>query len=83
MDNLSYTICNIFQKYLDTKYNRDEVTNDFVINRENGIDSLGLMNVIVEVEILFDIELDDYMEDIINCNTIGDFVNMLQVKIFK
>ena len=41
---------------------------------ENGLDSLALMNIVIEIEMEYAIVLDDYFDQISNARTIKDLV---------
>ena len=48
------------------------------MTQENGIDSLGIVTLIVEMEDELDMELDAYLADIRKCKTIGELINVIR-----
>jgi acyl-coenzyme A synthetase/AMP-(fatty) acid ligase/acyl carrier protein len=47
------------------------------LNIESGIDSLALMNILIEIENAYGINLDEYMEEVSRALTIGDIVKII------
>lgn len=47
------------------------------ISRENGIDSLGMVTLVIDMEEKFDIDLDEYLSDIRKCKTIGQLIEVI------
>ncbi|MCI8669051.1 MAG: acyl carrier protein [Lachnospiraceae bacterium] len=54
-----------------------EVDMDTAISRDKGIDSLGIVNLVLELEDKFGVELDNYLADIRKCETIRDLVDVM------
>ena len=46
--------------------------------RDNGISSLGIVNLILLLEEELDINLDNYLMSIRECKTIGDIVKVIE-----
>lgn len=55
-----------------------EVTESTPLTREYGIDSMGLVSLVIELEDTFDIELDDYLADIRKSATVSELVGVIQ-----
>lgn len=53
------------------------VNEDTLISRENGIDSLGMVTLVIDMEEKFDIDLDEYLSDIRKCKTIGELAEIV------
>lgn len=47
------------------------------ISRENGIDSLGMVTLVIDMEEKFDIDLDEHLSDIRKCKTIGELTEII------
>lgn len=46
------------------------VTEELELTRESGIDSLGLVSLVLELEDALEIDLDEYLLEVRNCKTI-------------
>ncbi|MDO5689725.1 MAG: acyl carrier protein [Tissierellia bacterium] len=55
------------------KFGLETVSNDMVIAEDLGADSIALLEIVMDVEEEFDVEIDD--ETLSNIKTIGDVVN--------
>lgn len=53
------------------------VNESTLISRENGIDSLGMVTLVIDMEEKFDIDLDEYLSDIRKCKTIGELTEII------
>lgn len=58
-----------------------ESSRDLEVRRRNGIDSLGIVSIILEIEEELGIELDECLADIRKCRTIGDIIDVIQAKV--
>jgi len=57
----------------------DVISNlDMKMSRENGIDSLGMVTLILSVEEELGIELDQFLSEIRNANYLKDFVDIIK-----
>ncbi len=54
------------------------MTEETVLNRDTGIDSLGIVNLIFGFEEDLGIELDDYLADIRNAHTVRDLAEIIE-----
>lgn len=48
------------------------------MNRENGIDSLGLVSLILQIEDELGMDLDECLADIRNSKTVGEVIQAIQ-----
>lgn len=55
-----------------------EISPNTKLSRDNGFDSLGIVTLVLLVEEELGIELDDYLFEIRNCETIHEFANVIQ-----
>lgn len=55
-----------------------EINMDTPLTRDNGIDSLGFVNLIVEIEDNLDITLDNVISKIRKCLRVKDIVNVIE-----
>ncbi len=55
-----------------------EVDLSFEISRNNGFDSLGFVNFVVELEDALNMELDKYLAQIRKANTLQDIVRIVE-----
>lgn len=51
---------------------------DMAMKPENGIDSLGIVSLVLEIEDQLNIELDDVLMDIRACKTIRELVDIVE-----
>lgn len=54
------------------------VTEKTEISIENGIDSLGIVTIIFDIEEQLKIELDEYLSYVRRCKTIGDLISVVE-----
>ena len=55
-----------------------DVTEETEISRENGIDSVGIVTVICDIEEQLEIQLDEYLSYVRKCKTIGELVSVVE-----
>ena len=48
------------------------------LNRENGIDSLGIVSLVVLLEEKLEFDADKYLADIRNCKRVTDLVELME-----
>ena len=48
------------------------------IRRRYGIDSLGIVTMIMDIEEMLDTELDECLADIRKCRTIGEIIKVIE-----
>lgn len=53
------------------------VDENTLISRESGIDSLGIVSLILELEDKFEIDLDDYLADIRSCKDVNALIEVV------
>ena len=51
---------------------------DLYFKRDNGIDSLGIVNMILDIEDELNIELDGCLQEIRECHTIADVIKVIE-----
>lgn len=51
---------------------------DMEMNMKNGIDSMGIVELVLDLEETLDIELDSVLADIRKCNTMQELLNILE-----
>lgn len=69
-------ICEVVvEKLNDKKY---KFTCETKIEQENGLDSLALMNIFIEIENYFGVDLDDMLLEMGRAKTIGELVRELK-----
>lgn len=54
------------------------INEETVLNRDAGIDSLGIVNLILGIEEDLEIELDDYLADIRNAHTVRELAEIIE-----
>lgn len=68
----------LFEVYSNVNSEIDEESfKEMEMSRENGIDSLTFVKLIMAVEEEYDIELDDYMESLLQTNKIIEFAGII------
>lgn len=59
--------------------NIDKISSpELEIRPKNGIDSLGIVNMILDIEEALDVELDSYLPRIRQCKTIGLLIEIVE-----
>lgn len=53
------------------------VDENTLITRENGIDSLGIVSLVLELEEKFEIDLDDYLAEIRSCKDVNALIEVV------
>lgn len=48
-----------------------------IISRESGIDSLGIVSLVLELEDKFEIDLDNYLADIRSCKDVNSLIEVV------
>lgn len=61
------------------KENKGEciVTESTLISRENGIDSLGMVTLVIDIEERLDIDLDEYLSEIRRVKMISELIEIV------
>lgn len=78
MKNVEQAVLKCHTNVMKTN-NIDKVSDiSMEMTQENGIDSLGIVTLIVEIEDELDMELDAYLADIRKCKTIGELINVIR-----
>lgn len=67
-------ILKICEENVVDKETEKHLTIESEISKENGLDSLALMNIIINLESQYDIDLDDYIVEISKARTVGDII---------
>lgn len=68
-------ICDYFLREKGIKVDRNFV---LVVDRKLGFDSLMFVKLIVEIEDEYGIELDDYLDELTNSYTLGDYIDVIK-----
>lgn len=55
-----------------------ESSADLAFARDNGIDSLGIVNMILDIEDELEVELDSCLQEIRKCRTVGDVIKTIE-----
>ena len=66
------------KKVIKENNEKINVTEETEISIENGIDSLGIVTIIFEIEEQLEIELDEYLSYVRRCKTIGDLIGVVE-----
>lgn len=75
IEKIVIKICeDIAEKLNDKKY---EYSCETKIERENGLDSLTIMNIFIEFESYFGVDLDDVLLELGKAKTIGELAGVL------
>lgn len=78
MDKIEQVVISCYQEILDEAKIEKTASLDMKASRENGIDSLGSVNLILKIEEELDIDLDDYLKEIRNAESIGAIVSIIR-----
>ncbi|MDP4147671.1 MAG: phosphopantetheine-binding protein [Bacillota bacterium] len=80
MKDIASIVLNAYKKVAEEKgiLNDKEPDLEISLSRENGLDSLGLVSMIVYIEEELDLELDDVLMDIRESSKIKDMVKLIE-----
>lgn len=71
-------VLEIMNNYFASHEINNVLTLETFINRDSGFDSVGFMQIIIQIEEEFSIELDSYLDEIILCDRIRDLVEIVE-----
>lgn len=77
MDNIVNSIISSTQKLVDNVEKNMVVSETTELTRDNGVDSLGIVNLILDIEDDLSIELDDYLVEIRNAKSVSDLIEIV------
>lgn len=77
-DKVNDAIIKNFEQILDESGIEAVITEETELNRDMGIDSLGIVNLILGIEEELEIELDEYLLDVRNAKTIKELINIVE-----
>ena len=77
-DKVNDAIIKNFQQILDESGIEAVITEETELNRDMGIDSLGIVNLILSIEEDLEIELDDYLAEIRNAHTVKELSALIE-----
>lgn len=77
-DKVNDAIIKNFQQILDESGIEAVITEETELNRDMGIDSLGIVNLILSIEEDLEIELDDYLAEIRNAHTVRELSEIVE-----
>lgn len=77
-DKVNDAIIKNFQQILDESGIEAVITEETELNRDMGIDSLGIVNLILSIEEDLEIELDDYLAEIRNAHTVKELSAIIE-----
>lgn len=78
MKNVEQTVLKCHTNMMKANNIDKESNISMEMTQENGIDSLGIVTLILEIEEELDMELDAYLADIRKCKTIGELINVIR-----
>ena len=77
MDNIVNSIINNTQKLVDNVEKNMVVSETTELTRDNGVDSLGIVNLILDIEDDLSIALDDYLVEIRNAKSVSELIEIV------
>lgn len=75
--NISESVLECCRAVIEENKKDINVDESTLISRENGIDSLGMVTLVIDIEEKFDIDLDEHLSDIRKCKTIGELIEIV------
>lgn len=78
MSKVEEVVLKCHNKLMESKGIDVKSSVDLEVRRRYGIDSLGIVTMIMEIEEMLEVELDDRLADIRKCRTIGEIVNVIE-----
>lgn len=78
MTRVEEVVCRVHTKIMREQGSDMESSPDLAFTRDNGIDSLGIVNMILDIEDELNIELDGCLQEIRECHTIADVIKVIE-----
>lgn len=76
--NVEEAVLTAHTKLMKSKGIERESSRELEIRRRNGIDSMGIVTLILDVEDILELELDGCLGDIRRSKTIGDIIDVIE-----
>ncbi|WP_127530186.1 acyl carrier protein [Paenibacillus kobensis] len=85
MTNIEQAIMDCYKKVLEESGLNIEPSMDVTIGRDSGLDSLGLVNLMIEIEEMFDITLASVLVEIRQSHKLSELVPLIEraIKVCK
>ena len=77
-DDLKTRVLKHLLEAVDTELDPDAVTADMQLREDLGLDSLGAVEMVMELEDEFDVKLSD--EELVELKTVGDVFTLVEQK---
>lgn len=66
-------------KIMKEKGINKESSEELTLTRDNGIDSMGIVSFVIDLEDELDTELERHLSKVRKCRTIGDLITLLNI----
>lgn len=76
--NVFEIICECYKNVLEEAGIQKEITSETPVMGENGLDSMDIVNLIIEMEEHFNLDLDQYLLEIRNAKDIAQLVKIVE-----
>ncbi len=83
MDQVEAAVLKIHTELMGSKAIDRESSRDLEVKGSNGIDSLGIVSMILGIEEELDVDLDDCLAHIRKCRTIGDIIDVVSAEVMN
>lgn len=78
MKNIKEIVLKCHNELMEERGLKKDSDISLTMTRENGIDSLGIVTLILELEEELDIELDSYIAEIRNSKTLSELIDIIR-----
>lgn len=75
--NINESILECCKSVIEANNEQIMVNESTLISRENGIDSLAMVTLVIDIEEKFNIDLDEHLSEIRKCKTIGQLIEIV------
>lgn len=78
MNNIEQIVLESYGRLLDDKEIDAEPSINMKMTRENGMDSLGIVSLIIDIEEALEMDLDECLAQIRKCTTIQELIDIIR-----
>lgn len=78
MENVREIILKCYSRLMKEKNIEITPTTETMLSRDSGIDSLGIVTLILDIEEELGVELDSYLADIRKCKTLFEMMRIIE-----
>ena len=76
IENIQETVIELLKEYMTDEVDPNSITLESSVRDDLGLDSLAVVEMVLDVEMKFDVEVDD--DDAQSLQTVGDIVKYVE-----